>query len=213
MSGRTKSLVILVLLIMAVIPLSGCSGSSSNAPTATPAPASSPAATNAPAATGTTASARDWYTIAETEAKKQSSDVCLSQITNNNYADDGSLLPVDGKLHKWLYTFTSASKGMEYLVAVVDGKVSKVTPVTPTFAKSPINAWSVDSTAATVSAIQQYKQVTGADPTGLGVQYTLTKMPESGGKQVDEWAIFFNKNGNVDSTNVKVDANTGSIIA
>jgi hypothetical protein len=162
---------------------------------------------------GTTASARDWYTIAETEAKKQSSDVCLSQITNNNYADDGSLLPVDGKLHKWLYTFTSASKGMEYLVAVVDGKVSKVTPLTPTFAKPQINAWSVDSTAATVAAIQQYKQVTGADPTGLGVQYRLTKMPESGGKQVDEWAIFFNKNGNVDSTNVKVDANTGSILA
>jgi hypothetical protein len=198
---------------MAVLPLSGCSGNGGNAPTTTPSPASSPAATNPPAASGPTSSAREWYALAETEAKKQSSDVYLSQITNNNYADDGSLLPVDGKLHKWLYTFSSASKGMEYLVTVVDGKVSKVTPTTQTFAKSQINAWSVDSTAATTSAIQEYKQLTGADPAGLGVQYTLTKMPESGGKQVDEWAIFFNKNGNIDSTNVKVDANTGSIIA
>jgi hypothetical protein len=84
--------------------------------------------------------------------------------------------------------------------------------MTPTFAKSQINAWSIDSTDAVSAAIQQYKQVTGADPTGLGVQYTLTKMPESG-EQVDEWTVFFNKNGNIESTNVKVDANTGSIIA
>jgi hypothetical protein len=211
MSGRKKSLVILVLLIMAVIPLSGCSGSTGG--TATPTPAAvSPTATVTPAAAGPAASAREWYSIAETEAKKQSSDVYLSQITNTNYADDGSLLPIDGKLHKWLYTFTSASKGMEYVVAVVDGRVSKVTPMTPTFAKSQINAWSIDSTDAVSAAIQQYKQVTGADPTGLGVQYTLTKMPESG-EQVDEWTVFFNKNGNIESTNVKVDANTGSIIA
>ncbi|HEY3273946.1 MAG TPA: hypothetical protein VGJ92_09300 [Methanocella sp.] len=92
------------------------------------------------------------------------------------------------------------------------GSSTNAPTATPTFAKSQINAWSVDSTAATVTAIQQYRQITGADPTGPGVQYTLTKMPESGGKQVDEWAIFFNKNDNVDSTNVKVDANTGSII-
>jgi hypothetical protein len=196
---------------MVVLPLSGCSGTSGTA-TPTPAPASSPAASNAPPVTGPTASAREWYTIAETEAKKQSSDVYLSQITNNNYADDGSLLPVDGKLHKWLYTFTSVSKGIEYIVAVVDGKVSKVTTSTPAFAKSQINAWSVDSTAATATAVQKYKQLTGADATGLGVQYTLAKMPESG-SQVDEWAVYFNKNGNIDSQNVKVDANMGSIIA
>jgi hypothetical protein len=212
MSGRKKSLVILVLLIVAVIPLSGCSGSSGG--TATPTPAAvSPTATVTPAPAGPAASAREWYSIAETGAKKQSSDVYLSQITNTNYADDGSVMPIDGKLHKWLYTFTSASKGMEYMVTVVDGQVSKVTPMTPAFAKSQINDWSVDSTDATTAAIKQYKQITGADPTGLGVTYTLVKMPENGGKQVDEWTVFFNKNGNIESTNVKVDANTGSIIA
>lgn len=206
---------ITAIVLILFLPLSGCTGSSSTQATAQPsATAVQPTkpATVSVEPSGPAVSAKEWYALAESAAKNESPDVFLYQIAGNNYVETGNL-PIDGKLHMWVYSFMSSSTGMTYFITVKDGAVTYTDKSTPAFAKDQVKSWSVDSTAAAATAVAYYKQTTSADPSGLCVQYTLSVIPNAAaGTYTDEWWVLFPDNGSIAGANVKVDANTGSIV-
>lgn len=164
---------------------------------------------------GQEAPAKEWLSIAQDRMKDLNSNAVLIAVNGYSKESDFSL-PINGKSHRWRYTFASKASGQAYDVYVHDGTLEKVNQKTISdtsiegilykYGDPTIQSWSLDSTDVVAISNKKFKEMTGQDaPASAGYRLEIN----TAGKLT--WTIY-----NYDSTsrviaNIDVDPSTGAV--
>jgi hypothetical protein len=122
---------------------------------------------------GKEASAKEWLSIAQGSMKSRNSNAVLISI--HGYSSDrGTNLPMDGKCHRWLYSYASPADNRTYDVYVHDGVLENIherafddtgmAGILYKYGDPEIRSWKLDSTEIIGPAIDELKELADRVP-------------------------------------------------